>query len=121
MNNPKAFPVIIGSGDNPNTNEKYFYANEGMDLRDYFAAKAMQSIMNNEEYDMPLLDEDMEECSEGGYTKNYNYNRYYHSVHPQNNDKRYEVISSHEQRIAREAYKLADAMLIARETKEEKK
>ena len=44
MNKTKAFPVITGGGDDPNTNEKYFYVNAGMDLRDYFAAKAMQSF-----------------------------------------------------------------------------
>lgn len=35
MNNPKAFPVITGAGG----------INPGMELRDYFAAKAMQAFL----------------------------------------------------------------------------
>lgn len=117
MNKQKAFPVIIGSGENPNTNEKYFYANEGMDLRDYFAAKAMQSIMNNPQYDIPILDEDVEESPEGSYTKNNAYNRYYVdlNVYSKNKSTTYKVITSYEQRVARESYKIADAMLKERE------
>ena len=39
MNNPPAFPVAYGGG-----------RIEGMTLRDYFAAKAMQSMNSREDY-----------------------------------------------------------------------
>jgi len=35
----KAFPILVGNPD------KSFSCNQGMDLRDYFAAKAMQSFL----------------------------------------------------------------------------
>ena len=41
--NKKAFPVIYPLNCNPN----YKGHDDGMDLRDYFAAKAMQGILSN--------------------------------------------------------------------------
>ena len=117
MNNPKAFPVIIGSGENPNTNEKYFYANEGMDLRDYFAAKAMQTILGHPDYHIPILDEDVEEDRNGSLIKS---NNQYYTISYMDSQRRFRTITSYESRVARESYKIADAMLIAREKKEER-
>lgn len=116
MNKQKAFPVITGSGENPNTNEKYFYANEGMDLRDYFAAKAMQSIMLKRGGGL-LLDEDMEESSEGLYVKSERDNSYYIPSFTFSEKTKYKIVSSYEERMVREAYRIADAMLKEREKK----
>jgi hypothetical protein len=41
MNNPPAFPIVIDLGDGV----KY---QNGMTLRDYFAAKAMQALIDND-------------------------------------------------------------------------
>ena len=41
MNNPPAFPIVIDMGDGV----KY---QNGMTLRDYFAAKAMQALIDND-------------------------------------------------------------------------
>jgi hypothetical protein len=51
--NPKAFPLEYADGD--------FQA--GMSLRDYFAAKAMQSVMVGEGYRMYHTPEDMAQLS----------------------------------------------------------
>lgn len=40
MSNDKAFPLFIPEGNGANS-----YLQEGMTLRDYFAAKAMQSLV----------------------------------------------------------------------------
>ena len=39
----KAFPIL----DYQNGENSFIYENKGMDLRDYFAAKAMQGIIGN--------------------------------------------------------------------------
>ena len=52
LNNPDAFPC-------DNKSEGY----SGMSLRDYFAAKAMQSVMTGEGYRMYSLPEDMAQLS----------------------------------------------------------
>jgi hypothetical protein len=41
----KAFPELNFTSDG-----EFTYSSEGMDLRDYFAAKAMQSLILNHEY-----------------------------------------------------------------------
>ena len=76
MNNSPAFPSlhwVARQGHSANENP------QGMTLRDYFAAKAMQGILNSDRY-VGLI----------------GVNRY-------------------EQRTAEDAYKMADAMLKARE------
>ena len=45
MNNPQAFPIVIDLGDGV----KY---QTGMTLRDYFAAKAMQRLLTDDEIDV---------------------------------------------------------------------
>lgn len=75
MNEP-AFPTGIITDPR---NGKIIGGSNGMTLRDYFAAKAMQSILNSDKY-VGLI----------------GVNRY-------------------EQRTAEDAYKMADAMLKARE------
>jgi hypothetical protein len=52
LKNPDAFPC-------DNKSEGY----SGMSLRDYFAAKAMQSVMTGEGYRMYSLPEDMAQIS----------------------------------------------------------
>lgn len=44
LKNPPAFPRPIGTGGGINGN-KYNESQPGMTLRDYFAAKAMQSLL----------------------------------------------------------------------------
>lgn len=46
----KAFPRLKYLLDDRNDNYDAVYEDEGMNLRDYFAAKAMQSLMGNNEY-----------------------------------------------------------------------
>ena len=43
----KAFPINSTDGEN-------FYTNTGMDLRDYFAAKALQGLLANPDFDASL-------------------------------------------------------------------
>lgn len=73
MKNESAFPIQSVYIEDQDTNSR------GMTLRDYFAAKAMQSILSSDKY-VGLI----------------GVNRY-------------------EQRTAEDAYKMADAMLKARE------
>jgi hypothetical protein len=84
MNNPPAFPTSHEEPDdyNGHNNSKKTVIDQGMTLRDYFAAKAMQGMFANpddghENYDLSYED----------YVKE----------------------------IARCSYKMADAMLAARE------
>lgn len=44
MENQKAFPLAKGS-----------YCQKGMELRDYFAAKAMQAILSNDRFLVAIL------------------------------------------------------------------
>ena len=44
----KAFPRLKYLSDDVNGNYDAVYEDEGMDLRDYFAAKAMQFLINKE-------------------------------------------------------------------------
>ena len=46
----KAFPRLKHLEVDRNDNYDAVYEDEGMDLRDYFAAKAMQSLIGNNEY-----------------------------------------------------------------------
>jgi hypothetical protein len=50
MNNPPAFPTSHEEPDdyNGHNNSKKIVIDQGMTLRDYFAAKAMQSLLTNE-------------------------------------------------------------------------
>ena len=43
----KAFPIVIDRGTQIANNTNYGIQEEGMDLRDYFAAKAMQGIIDS--------------------------------------------------------------------------
>ena len=48
MENQKAFPSKSTSQHYQNQNMTEHYGNEGMDLLDYFAAKAMQGILTSD-------------------------------------------------------------------------
>lgn len=118
-NNIPAFPLTIDSNG-------HYHTQEGMTLRDYFAAKAMQSIVESENYIIPLTDDDMIEDEKGRYIKSTGEEvRYfipnYSSMANYSNEKHYSIKASVTwyYRIAREAYKYADAMLEVREDKHE--
>lgn len=53
----KAFP---NQGDNTPSHENY----DGMDLRDYFAAKAMQGDMSASEMSLSVTDDQLQKLSE---------------------------------------------------------
>jgi hypothetical protein len=55
----KAFPII----DFENSEDGYIYFDQGMDLRDYFAAKAMQSLL----FDIKAIQVDMNKTADLAY------------------------------------------------------
>jgi hypothetical protein len=104
-------------------------ANGGMSLRDYFAAKAMQGLMSQvtgeDVYSPPMVDTDFAPVAEPEMGKSYWYKvRDRSFFHPltrvPDSDSGYDpnphlLVTTHEQRLAREAFLLADAMIAARE------
>lgn len=58
MNNPPAFPVF------PETGGGHAAAFQGMTLRDYFAAKAMQALLSDTDW---RLDMDIEDTAKAAY------------------------------------------------------
>ena len=98
------------------------YGRGGMSLRDYFAAKALQAFLSitnsdGDGYTPPTTDEDYELDQAGTYVKNGDY--YYTPRQLRRNiedeEPRYKLVTTHEQRLAREAYTYADAMLAERQ------
>jgi hypothetical protein len=55
----KAFPII----DFENSEDGYIYFDQGMDLRDYFAAKAMQALL----FDIKAIQVDMNKTADLAY------------------------------------------------------
>ena len=55
----KAFPII----DFENNEDGYIYFDQGMDLRDYFAAKAMQALL----FDIKAIQVDMNKTADLAY------------------------------------------------------
>jgi hypothetical protein len=55
----KAFPII----DFENSEDGYIYFDQGMDLRDYFAAKAMQALL----FDIKAIQVDMNKTADFSY------------------------------------------------------
>ena len=86
MTEEKAFPRADGRYDSSQANE------QGMTLRDYFAAKAMQGLMSTERANQYVSEVDGIEDEEYGGT-----------------------LFVHTRFLAQESYMIADAMLKARE------
>lgn len=95
-------------------------ATMGMSLRDYFAAKAMNATIGMQDREWFPEFQDLVEDENGGFQYNPDTKTVYrvptaYSINKSH--KRYREANTWMFRMAREAYRIADAMLAAREVK----
>lgn len=92
----------------------------GMSLRDFFAAKAMAALLADKDAEWYPELSDLAEDPEGVWQYNPDTKTVYRTptAYSINKDhKRYKAVTTWHQRMTREAYRIADAMLAAREAK----
>jgi hypothetical protein len=102
-----AFPIFPDNGNQF----------DGMSLRDYFAAKALAALLADKDAEWYPELSDLAEDPEGIWQYNPDTKTVYrtptaYSINTQH--KRYKAVTTWHQRLAREAYRIADAMLAAR-------
>lgn len=96
----------------------------GMSLRDYFAARAMQAfcsvVVGDDTYSPALTDEDFKESEEGKWYKTEDKKGWWccanvtREVMEGKYGKPHSMVTTYEQRLARDAYKQVDAMIAER-------
>lgn len=86
----------------------------GLSFTDYAAIRLYIAIFTQENWDVPIRDSDVKEDPEGVYAKHGDAYIYSGRSHEHDQAKRYSTVFSPEQRVAREAYRLARVLLEAR-------